>query len=335
MKTPVWTESNWTRRRWLRSASLGTSAAAWGLGGAVRAQEPPAEGPKPIPIEDLDEAEVVRRLRDAGLGEPRRLKSKHFLALGDADDAFMRASLSDCEELTLAYLRHFQTRGFEVRAPERPLFVLTFRDERSFGRFLEMPSAGRGVAQPVGIYDRSTNLLSVFDWRNVPMASRAGSKNVQTLAHEATHQLTFNTGLLRRDADVPIGFVEGLGTYGEPRKTLGPSDLGPLNLQRADDMAKLRRSFDWIPVRDLIADDSILRGGLFGRVLLAYAECWALVHMLLHDAERTKAFRGYLEAIQAEGGAGDRLAAAGRWLGDLAALDRDLQAYAVRVVQSL
>ncbi len=39
--------------------------------------------------------------------------------------------------------------------------------------------------------------------------------NTFTLVHEAIHQLTYNTGLLDRQADVPVAISEGLATFGE------------------------------------------------------------------------------------------------------------------------
>ncbi|AMV36650.1 DUF1570 domain-containing protein [Planctomyces sp. SH-PL62] len=317
-------------------------AAAVGLLGASAAARSPAavqdeakggSGAPPITLNDADAAEVERKLREVGLGEPRRLKSNHYLAIGDAAESFMRSSLTDCELLALAYLRHFQDRGFDVKEPERPLLVIGFLDERSFGKYYGMPSTGG--AQPVGLYERSTNVLSVFDWRNVPMVSRASTKNVQTIAHEVTHQLTFNTGLLERAADIPVSIMEGLGTYGEPRKVLGPSDLGRLNLGRLDDLAKLRRSIAWIPIRELLVDDSAFRQGLFGRVLLAYAESWTLVHFLLNHKDRLPGFRDYLKVLRTRKTSDHRIEDAKEHLGDLDELNRDVQAYSVRLLRSL
>ncbi len=321
------------RRRWLGATAVGL------LGLASRppaaAQEPPRADPGPIPIHDADEAEVEKTLREAGFSQFRRLRSNHFLALGDGAESFLRTTLTDCEELLIAYMRHFRDRGFEVKEPDKPLLVTAFADDRSFGKYHKMPSLMQGGAQAVGMYDRSTNLLSVFDWRNVPQVGRAANRNVQTVAHEGTHQLTFNTGLLVREADIPTCIIEGLGTYGEPRKVMGPSDLGRMNIQRADDLARLRRSIPWIPVRDLLTDDTILRAGLYGKVMLGYAESWALIHLLLHDRPRVAGFRNYLAAIKARKGPEHRLDDAREHLGDLDELDRDLQAYAVKLVQTL
>lgn len=321
------------RRRWLGAATAAVVGAS--SRGRASAQEPPKADPGPVPIRDSDEPEVEKALRAAGFEQVRRLRSNHYLALGDGAESFLRSSLTDCEELLIAYMRHFRDRGFDVKEPEKPLLVTAFADDRSFGRYHKMPSLMRGGAQAVGMYDRATNLLSVFDWRNVPQVSRAANRNVQTVAHEGTHQLTFNTGLLDREADTPTCIVEGLGTYGEPRKVTGPSDLGRMNVQRADDLAKLRRSLPWIPVRQLLADDSTLRAGLYGKVMLAYAESWALVHLLLNDKDRLPGFRGYLAAVKARKDAEHRLDDAREHLGDLDQLDRDLQAHAVRLVRAL
>ena len=47
-----------------------------------------------------------------------------------------------------------------------------------------------------------------------------------TLSHEATHQLTFNTGLLNRKGDVPMCIAEGLAVYGEIRSGPGRNEPG-------------------------------------------------------------------------------------------------------------
>src|SRR5262249_24462751 len=160
--------------------------------------------------------------------------------------------------------QHFRSRGFPVHDPDRPLIVVMFRDDRSFGRFFHLPSLLEAASigspvQPAGIYDRSSNLLHVFDWRSVPMAPRASHRNMETLAHEGAHQLSFNTGLINRSADTPLCIVEGFGMYGEARKTSGSCDFGRLNLKRLEDLAKIQRRLPWIPLRELLTHDSILR----------------------------------------------------------------------------
>jgi len=331
------TFGNSTRRGWLRATAGGLAAAVVGGLGPSSLK---AEDDEPIILQDADIAKVERKLKEAGIDPIRRLRTAHFEAIGDASDSFMKSCLTDCEQLAFDYLKHFKARGFEVELPKDRLILAAFNDDRSFGKFLHLPSLMRagaqGIgAQPSGAYDRSTNLLNVFDWRNAPMYSRPANRNAQTLAHEGTHQLTFNTGLLDRAAVPPICVVEGLGTYGEPRKVIGPSDLGRLNIQRLDDLAKLRRMVDWIPLTELLVDDSLFREGLVARLMLAYAQSWVLVHFLLNTEEWIPKFREYLK----NNGAGQspelRLDEARKHLGDLDALDRVLKDYATKLLRSL
>lgn len=144
--------------------------------GAARNDGPrPALAPPPTP--DAELAEARDRLERAGISPLNVVRSAHYVAVGDAPEPFMRVILGDCEQLAADFLRFFSGLGFRVQLPQRPLLVIMFRDDRSFGRFFHLPSLleaaakGRPV-QPAGIYDRSTNVLHVFDWRNVPMEPR-------------------------------------------------------------------------------------------------------------------------------------------------------------------
>lgn len=327
-----------TRRGWFRATAGGLAAAA--VGGLGSAPTRADEDDGAIKLDDADLDEVERRLKEAGIDSVRRMRSNHFDVIGDAGETFMKSCLTDCERLAFDFLRHFKARGFEVDLPEGRLIVVAFDDDRSFGKFFDLPSLMRagaqGVgAQPSGVYDRSTNLLNVFDWRNAPMFIRSANRNAQTLAHEGTHQLTFNTGLLDRAATPPVCVVEGLGTYGEPRKVMGPSDLGRLNIHRLDDLAKLRRMVDWIPLRELLANDKIFREGLVARLMLAYAQSWVLIHYLLNTEDRIPRFRAYLKVARTGESPELRLKVAEEHLGDLGELDEALKAYSIKLLRSL
>ena len=285
-------------------------------------------------------AAIQNKLDQARVGPLNTVRSAHYVAIGDAPRAFITTILGDCEQLDADYQRYFGSLGFHLHQPDRPLIVIMFRDDRSFGKFFRLPSlleaAEKGRAlQPAGIYDKSSNVLHVFDWRNVPMEPRASHRNMETLAHEGTHQLSFNTGLLNRTGDTPLCIVEGLGTHGEPRKTTGPSDYGLLNLRRMDDLARIQRRVPWIPVRELIRDDSALHAGNAARIMLAYAQSWLLVHYLMRDPVALPRFRQYLQAIAPRTKSDRRIEDAQTHLGDLDRLDQDLRRYAIRLQLSL
>ena len=187
-----------------------------------------SEGQGRAPAAPTPEAELAAvrdKLDQAKIGPLNTVHSAHYVAIGDAPRAFITIILADCEQLDADYQRYFDSLGFHVHQPDRPLIVIMFRDDRSFGKFFRLPSllgaAAKGrPLQPAGIYDKTTNVLHVFDWRNVPIEPRASHRNMETLAHEGTHQLSFNTGLLNRAGDTPLCIVEGLGTHGESRKTI-------------------------------------------------------------------------------------------------------------------
>jgi len=333
------------RRDWLRLMLGGVVGSGGGTATARSAQSPAKEtqspakdkgAPAPAPPPDAELAAVRDKLDQAEIGPLSTVHSAHYVAIGDAPKAFITMILADCEQLAADYQRYFDSLGFHLHQPDRPLIVIMFRDDRSFGKFFHWPSLleahekGRPL-QVTGLYQKTTNALYVFDWRNVPIEPRASHHNIETLAHEGTHQLSFNTGLLNRAGDTPLCIVEGLGTYAEPRKTTGPSDFGRLNLRRMDDLARFQRQVPWIPVRELIANDSVLRSG---RAPLGYAQSWLLVHYLLREPALPR-FRQYLQAIAPRVKSDRRIEDAQSHLGDLDRLDQELRRYAIRLQLSL
>ncbi len=213
--------------------------------------------------------------------------------------------------------------------PDRRLTVLVFRDERPFLRFAE-----HAIPGTVGVYSRSSNSLALFDFRNVPMSpNAAGQSNMETLTHEATHQLTFNTGLLERKADIPKSVVEGLAMYCERRRFVGRNEPGQANLRRLDELAHLRRREPWISAEELLTDDRACFRRTGDRLLLAYSESWLLVYHLMNDPDRLLQFRGYLAAIRGRTDPKRRLEDARAHFGDLTRLDGELRQQAIRLQQ--
>jgi hypothetical protein len=318
------------RRAWLRTAA-GAAAGFVGLARAVGTSEA-AEDDKEGPAGEEEEYQRAEaRVRKVTAERLRKLKSAHYQAIGDASDGFIRLTLSDCEQAAADYLRHFRSRGFDVKLPERRLTVLVFRDERPFLRF-----AQNTVPGTVGFYSRASNWLAFFDFRNVPMSPHAsGQSNMETLTHEATHQLTFNTGLLERKADIPKSIVEGLAMYCERRRLVGRNEPGQANLRRLDELAHIRRREPWISAAELLSDDRACFGRTGDRLLLSYCESWLLVYHLMNDPERLPQFRAYLAAIRGRTDSTLRLDDARAHFGDLTRLDGELRQEAVRLQRAL
>jgi hypothetical protein len=335
-----------TRRFFLAVAAVSCAGIAVGTRGA---DEPVAgKGPdgEPEPEQDAAaEQQAVEALgQKARLRPFRSTRSAGYLAIGDAPAGFQTQTLRDCELVAADYLDHYRDKGFHVSRPARRLTAVTLADDRSFAAFVGDPGLvmkpSRQVTTAVhGFYQPRTNRLILFDHRALgpDLGARAGLENLRVLAHEATHQLTFNTGLLRRGGDVPTSIMEGLARYGEVRKSAGRTPPGQINHMCLQDLAQTRR-VPWISAATLLEDDGFVKGSAGAQArILAYAEAWLLVHLLMNDASRTIGFRHYLDAIRSrtEPVRDDRLADARQHLGDLDRLDQELRQYAVRFQKTM
>jgi hypothetical protein len=318
------------RRDWLH---LAAGVAAWLSGFVCRLDSGAVADDAKTSRVDQAADEIQRAETRARKVTSRPLltaRSPHYQAIGDASESFIKLTLSDCERIALDYLHHYRAKGFDVKLPDRRLTMIVFRDERPFQRFADNVPPGT-----TGFYSRPSNWLALYDFRNVPMNPRGpGQTNMETLSHEATHQLTFNTGLLDRKADIPLCILEGLAMYGERRRFTGPSEPGQINLRRLEELAHLQRRLNWIPVADLLADDRAWYGTDEDHRTLGYAESWLLVHHLMTNRARLPQFRDYLKAIQGRRDSTHRREDAQAHFGDLARLDRELRQAAIRLQQA-
>ena len=319
------------RRNWLRQAAL--VGAAFGGVDRTFGQEMAATDRKLSPEQEAEQERqrAQSRVRAVTRRPLLYLQSEQYQAVGDATEAFMKLTLNDCESLAREYLAHYQKQGFDVKRPGRRLTLVIFHDERPFLEF------GRKFASGVsaftwGFYSLPENWLVLFDIRNVPQVKKGtGLNNVTTLAHEGTHQLTFNTGLLNRRGDAPKAMVEGLAGYSETRPLRGPAVPGQMNNRQLDELPHLLRREKWISATDLLTDDAATFGTTLDQSLLAYAEGWLLVYYLMKTPARLPQFQAYLKAISKRTDKNHRYDDAEKHFGDLARLDQDLRREAIRL----
>jgi hypothetical protein len=311
-----------------RRSLLTGALAAW-LGALCGAGEPDQSQTD----EDEQRRSVEAIAAKAGLHSFRTTRTRHYLGIGNASDAFRSLTLADCEAVAVDYLDYYQSQGFKVAMPGGRLTVVILADERSLAAFngvhrvQKSPTEAKPRLVNPGRYETGTNRLVVFDLHAVA-ARRTGLLNLQLLAHEATHQLTFNTGLLKRGGDIPHSIAEGLAEFGSIRKASGRHAPGQLSLKNLDILARARRAGKWHPVAQLLSDDRpfVL---LSGNSVLAYAEAWLLIDYLMKDRSRREGFRAYLEAIRPRLDPNHRLDDAKKHLGDLDRLNQDLMTYFV------
>jgi hypothetical protein len=163
--------------------------------------------------------------------------------------------------------------------------------------------------------------LVIFDFRpeQEAVVGQAQRVNLFTLVHETAHQLSFNTGMLHRQVDLPLCVSEGLATYVELWRPGVKNAIGGVNRPRMD---ALRQAVDWIPIGDLLSDDTAFEPKTDQ---LAYAESWLLVHYLLRANSRQPRFRQFVTEVQAANKKAERLQIAEKVLGPLTKLDHELK----------
>jgi hypothetical protein len=247
--------------------------------------------------------------------------------------------LRHCEAVAADYLDHFQSRGFKVAMPATRLTVIILTDDSSRSAFkvgLKVQGIPIDMTRdlvPPGHYEPPTNRAVLG------LHARTRRLNdyldLRLLAHEVTHQLTFNTGMLDRRGDVPRSISEGLAEYGAVLKT-GQSIAPGYPRENLMTLVRSRKSGTrWYPFAQLLADDRPFLLNCFSQhKSLAYSQAWLLIHWLINDRSRGEGFRAYLEAIRPRRDQEHRLDDAEKHLGDLNRLDKDLLAYFVRLNMS-
>ncbi|MEW6357032.1 MAG: DUF1570 domain-containing protein [Planctomycetota bacterium] len=118
-------------------------------------------------------------------------------------------------------------------------------------------------------------------------------QNVSVTVHEATHQLTFELGLLNPSAQNPVWVVEGIAMYFEVANEGHWYGAGRLNKERLD---VYRRVSNLPPINAVLVNDNCFRVGRQNNILAGYAVAWALTYYLLE--EHPAAFVKYLQVLR-------------------------------------
>jgi hypothetical protein len=311
---------------------LGLAAAAClGSTGSGLAANPQAE-PKLSPPEQA-KVELERALERVKTATSRPVvvrNSVHYQAVGDASDSFLKIVLQDCEQVAGDFLDYYQAKGFDVKSPGRRLTLIVFREEPAYREFAR-GMAVKSPLPPAGFCSRKENWLVLYDFRSDPAVDLAVRKNARTLAHETTHQLAWNTGLLNRRGDTPLSIIEGIAGYGETRRLRGRTEPGQKNVMLLDDLAYIQRRVKWVKAADLLTDDAAAFGTTADQTVFGYAESWLLVYHLMKTPRRLVQFQAYLKAIHPRVTNDHRFEDAERHFGDLDRLDQELHATALRL----
>jgi hypothetical protein len=281
--------------------------------------------------------------------------SQHFTAMSNADETFSESRLKLCETMYSLFYDHFRRKGLVLSSPAGKLQVSMFDSQAGFEAYL-----GRKMASEVtGIYDPRSNRFLMYDYgQNDSFVTRTqealrnaqkihlqmdrlryldgvqrrardyrAETNIGTIMHEVAHQLSFNSGMLNRQGDVPSWLAEGLACYCESTANgswQGIGEVNPGRLRGLADAARNRQPL--LTLREMLTQDGWLRGSDTKTILLGYAQSWALFRFLVE--EQPHRLRAYLKLIYPERISERRLADFQQAFGsDLAAIERQYQEY--------
>ncbi len=245
-----------------------------------------------------------------------RYDSKRFTAISNTRERFAAQHLRYAEVFYDLFFDHFKRKGFALQPPKERLMIAMFDTPKGFEAYLGRPMPS-GIT---GVYHTPSNRLVLYDLAQNAylLASRdeakrrtdhanphdrlrlgdtierryqdaANDANLSTTMHECAHLLSFNSGLIRRNGDVPVWLAEGLATYCEATDEGDWQSLGSPNPLRISDLR--RAGGQYLTVQQLL-NDGWLRSQA---VLLGYAQSWALYRLMMQ--ERPAALRAYFAAV--------------------------------------
>lgn len=190
---------------------------------------------------------------------------------------------------------YFGTRGFRMDEPEFPLVAVVFPDQSGFVKYCRSEGA-TPQSGLVGFYLTTSNRVALYD--RAATGQSAESDVDDTVIHEATHQIAFNTGIHSRIGQNPQWVVEGLATLFEAdgiRVRQVAADVSDrINPERLDWFHMYRRQRRPTGSLEAFVRDDVL----FKRAPLdAYSQAWALTFYLVES--RPVEFARYLKTIAA------------------------------------
>ena len=229
------------------------------------------------------------------------ISTRHYLVCAPRGKA--KAYGGVFEDLYQSFSHYFSLRGYQVKSPEFLMVTIVFPDRAQFYKYCKKDRvrASQGL---LGYYHPYTNRTALFDQSTATKSAgfeaerdgndhafsrlSTGGKNLtealrDTMIHEATHQVAFNTGLHSRVGENPRWVVEGLAT------TFESDDLRAHTGGRGKAITRINRNrLLWFAnysqkrrkkdsLQSFVREDDLFQSATFD----AYAEAWALTFFLV------------------------------------------------------
>ncbi|MEZ6132359.1 MAG: DUF1570 domain-containing protein [Planctomycetaceae bacterium] len=234
--------------------------------------------------------------------------TEHFVLCSDASELYTQYCGRLLEKVFAEFRALFGNIGLKLQPVASRLPVLVFREPAVFQTFAQAQHPDTDFTSVPGYYsvrDNQMLITAVSGDRDFGTNSdvlrelRKRPRRVETIVHEAVHQLAFNTGLQVRYADNPMWLSEGLAVYFETASGRGalvwsrPGERSRIHLpgfREAVQNDRLRLSLS-----DLLTSDNAFAAS--ESLADAYAEGWALTYFLI--TEKPEAFHQLMLKQQA------------------------------------
>lgn len=285
------------RRRFIASGFPAIGLVA--VSARSKAQEPKIADPA------VETAE--KRFAAAGMPKPAITRMGRFLAVGTARPDFTRRVLKLAEDTAAGYFRFFSGIRLPAVPGSDPLIVVILANAGQYSRF----NGENKARNEGGHFDIDANWTVTFDHRGRSRSTRSDLEraNQVTMIHEIAHQLSFNTGLLNRDADVPMLVSEGLATMAEPGGASILPGFSEVNQPRVAVMEQLLKAKKarWIPLTDLVTADDPFDAPDDATVQLAYSQSWLFWDSVVRQTRLREKLGPYLERVNARRNPANRM----------------------------
>jgi hypothetical protein len=195
------------------------------------------------------------------------------------------------EEIFRSFRYYFQVRSFPLQEPKFILVAVVFPTQSDFMRFSGQ-QGNRVSSSVLGYYEPKSNRVYMYDFTAGRKNPADWQTNAETVIHEVTHQMAFNSGVHSRFGQPPKWVIEGLATLFEAPgvwnglKRNAPGDRVNRNL-----LAQFRLTLPKRPKGALLPFVSSDRA--FDSATHAYAESWALSYYL--SETQPKQYAKYLQ----------------------------------------
>ena len=239
------------------------------------------------------------------------VSTQHYVVVASPGDA--KKFAEQFEKVYRTFVNYFGVRKFPIEKPKFPLVAVVFPDRAQFVKYARKDGV-RIASRILGYYHPGSNRVALFDDSRTTLGRieerTIGARPIpgvfvrpsgiasfkDTIVHEGTHQVAFNTGLHTRIGPTPRWLVEGLATVFEApgiRNRRGERGAtSRINPARFDGFRRyVAAGRKRGSLRQLIAGDS----GITRNIHNFYAEAWALSYFLLET--RSQNYSKYLRIV--------------------------------------